>query len=77
MVDEDKDFFKLKRVKKELCKYFKMLIWICENYDEVFYYIYRVIVLKYIVYEGVIVFYFDFYFDFIVFVKMKGCIVFE
>lgn len=71
------DFFDKKRVKFELWKYVKVLIWICENYDEVFYYIYRVIGLRYIVFEGIIFFYFDLYFDFIVFVKMKVNIVFE
>lgn len=77
MVDEDKDFPKPKRAKKEPRKYPKMPIWICENHDEVLYYIHRAIASKHIAYEGVTVLHFDSHPDLTVPVKMKGRTVFE
>lgn len=77
MADEDEDFPKRKRAKKELRKYTKIPIWICENHDEVLYYIHRAIASRHVAYEGTTVLHFDSHPDLTVPVKMKACTVFE
>ena len=77
MADGGEDFRKLKRAKLELRKYSKLPIWICENHDEVLYYIHRAIASRHIPFEGITVLHFDSHPDLTVPVKMAADTVFE
>lgn len=71
------DFPDKKRAKFELRKYAKVPIWICENHDEVLYYIHRAIGSRHIAFEGITLLHFDSHPDLTVPVKMKANTVFE
>ncbi|XP_078367298.1 UPF0489 protein C5orf22-like [Oculina patagonica] len=77
MADEEDTFHERKRAKIELRKYTKVPIWICENHDEVLYYIHRAIGSRHIAFEGITVLHFDSHPDLTVPVKMKASTVFE
>lgn len=77
MADKVHDFPEKKRAKFELRKYDKVPIWICENHDEVLYYIHRAIGSRYIGFEGLTLLHFDSHPDLTVPVKMKANTVFE
>jgi len=77
MADEGDTFHKRKRAKLELRKYAKLPIWICENHDEVLYYIHRTIASRHIAFEGLTVLHFDSHPDLTVPVKMAADTVFE
>ena len=78
MADESGDFHQqLKRAKLALRKYTKLPIWICENHDEVLYYIHRAIGSRHLAYEGITVLHFDAHPDLTVPVKMTADTVFE
>lgn len=77
MADEGDTFHKRKRAKLELRKYAKLPIWICENHDEVLYYIHRAIASRHIAFEGLTVLHFDSHPDLTVPVKMAADAVFE
>lgn len=77
MADEEDAFHERKRAKIELRKYTKMPIWICENHDEVLYYIHRAIGSRHIPFEGTTILHFDSHPDLTVPVKMKASTVFE
>ena len=77
MADEGDTFHERKRAKIELRKYAKLPIWICENHDEVLYYIHRTIASRHIAFEGLTVLHFDSHPDLTVPVKMAADTVFE
>ena len=72
-----RDFPERKRAKFELRKYAKVPMWICENHDEVLYYIHRAIGSRHIAFEGITLLHFDSHPDLTVPVKMKASTVFE
>ena len=77
MSDESKDFPQAKRVKLQRRKYDKLPVWICENHDEVLYYIHRAIASRHIAFENLTVLHFDSHPDLTVPLNMAADTVFE
>ena len=77
MSDESNDFSQAKRVKLQWRKYDKLPVWICENHDEVLYYIHRAIASRHIAFENLTVLHFDSHPDLTVPLNMAADKVFE
>ncbi|XP_067052017.1 UPF0489 protein C5orf22 homolog [Acropora muricata] len=77
MSDESNDFPQAKRVKLQRRKYDKLPVWICENHDEVLYYIHRAIASRHIAFENLTVLHFDSHPDLTVPLNMAADTVFE
>ena len=59
MAEENESFHQARRVKLQQRKYDKLPVWICENHDEVLYYIHRAIASRHISFENITVLHLD------------------
>ncbi|XP_068724496.1 UPF0489 protein C5orf22-like isoform X2 [Montipora capricornis] len=77
MAEENEIFHQAKRVKLQQRKYDKLPVWICENHDEVLYYIHRAIASRHISFENITVLHFDSHPDLTIPLNMAADTVFK
>ena len=72
MAEENESFHQARRVKLQQRKYDKLPVWICENHDEVLYYIHRAIASRHVSFENITVLHLDSHPDLTYLVKYGG-----